>query len=190
MGTTGLPIDPGLVRDRSGEGDMKLCLESRALLLAGALTAFVATSTAWGGDQAIKVQINTVTTVTLSGIPNTIYLANPEIADVPTIAQRKIFVVGRRIGQTSLIVLDADGNEMLVAQISVTPQTNRTLTVNRGVGKDAIEDMSCAPRCVPLATDISAIRPPPLGDAGAKVAPLGYKPPDIVVRPTAAPAPE
>jgi Flp pilus assembly secretin CpaC len=146
-----------------------------ALALACVLTAAAEART-------IRVQADTVAVLNLPAEAGTVYMANPAIADVTTAANRKLFLLGHRSGQSNLVVLDTAGNEILNDLIVVVPAEAHTDTVNRGTAEATL---SCAPRCV-LVEEIrsgsagaggSASTPPQIGPAPGGAMPGGGAPP-------------
>ncbi len=77
---------------------------------------------------------------------------------------RQLYLLGRSPGETNLYVLDEEGNEIFYADVVVVPNSQRRVTVNRGVA-EAI--LTCAPRCTPLpaAAPPGAAAPPPAPSA-------------------------
>lgn len=106
--------------------------------------------------EPVRVEVDTVTVLQLSGEAQTVYLANPVIADVTPVASNKLFVLGRRPGRSNLIVLDPQGQEILNTPILVRPQGANSVTVNRGT---QTRTLTCSPRCVDLGGSASAPAP-------------------------------
>lgn len=110
--------------------------------------AFAAAAPAHAGSaQSYTVELNKTEIVRLPGAASSIIIGNPKIADVTVQSSNLIFVVGRGFGETNLIILDAQGNTMMDADLQVV----NTLP-NNGVrlynGK-ARETYSCIPFCGP-----------------------------------------
>ncbi len=86
--------------------------------------------------------------------------AGAAILDVAIPVPRQIYLLGRSPGETNFYVLDDEGNEIFHADVVVVPNSQRRVTVNRGVA-EAI--WTCAPRCTPLpaAAPPGAAAPPP-----------------------------
>jgi len=108
-----------------------------------------------GGANSYTVELNKTEIVRLPGAAASIIVGNPKIADVTVQSSDLIFVVGRGYGETNLIILDAQGNTMMNADLQVV----NTLP-HQGVrlynGKSR-ETYSCIPFCGPS---------PVLGDDG------------------------
>lgn len=113
----------------------------------GMLAVGVATPAHAGNMQSYTVELNKTEVVRLPGAAASIIIGNPKIADVTVQSSDLIFVVGRGFGETNLIILDAQGNTMINADLQVV----NTLS-NQGVrlynGKQR-ETYSCIPFCGP-----------------------------------------
>ena len=86
------------------------------LVLAG--TCWV--SSAQAADNEITVPINRSELISLPADISEVIIANPEIADVYVHGKSKVSVIGRRVGATSLRVLDADSNDLRSVTVRVT----------------------------------------------------------------------
>ncbi len=86
--------------------------------------------------------------------------AGTAILDIAIPESRQLYLLGRSPGETNFYVLDEEGNEIFYADVVVVPNSQRRVTVNRGVA-EAI--LTCAPRCTPLpaAAPPGAAAPPP-----------------------------
>ena len=113
----------------------------------GVLAAGISVPAHAGGTQSYTVELNKTEIVRLPGAAASIIIGNPKIADVTVQSSDLIFVVGRGYGETNLIILDAQGNTMMNADLQVV----NTLSAN-GVrlynGKQR-ETYSCIPFCGP-----------------------------------------
>jgi hypothetical protein len=76
----------------------------------------------------------------------TIILGNPLIADVAIQPCGVMLVTGKGHGATSMTVLDRSGTVVLERMIEVTSQTDKIVTVHRGVERYSY---SCMPECQP-----------------------------------------
>jgi len=108
-----------------------------------------------GNTQSYTVELNKTEIVRLPGAAASIVIGNPKIADVTVQSSDLIFVVGRGYGETNLIILDAQGNTMMNADLQVVNTLPRN-GVRLYNGK-ARETYSCIPFCGPS---------PVLGDQG------------------------
>lgn len=100
-----------------------------------------------GDTQTYKVELNKTEIVRLPGAASSIVVGNPKIADVTVQSVDTIFVVGRGYGETNLIVLDAQGNTMMQADLQVV----NTLSSHgvRLYNAKSRETYSCIPYCGP-----------------------------------------
>lgn len=99
------------------------------------------------GAQNYTVELNKTEIVRLPAAASSIIVGNPKIADVTVQSSDLIFVVGRGYGETNLIILDAQGNTMMNADLQVV----NTLPENgvrlyKGANR---ETYSCIPFCGP-----------------------------------------
>ncbi len=123
----------------------------------------------------IEIAINKAHLIQLDTDANVVLIANPEIADVAIESPRIIFLLGKAPGETSLFILDADGNDLVRAEVIVSadiggpvepmagmmtssepmpmmtfgssaPKSNeRTVTIYRNV--DSETTLTCSPEC-------------------------------------------
>ena len=114
------------------------------MLVMGCLSA---ASSAFAGDTVYKVELNKTEIVRLPGPASSIIVGNPNIADISVQSVDTIFVVGRGYGETNLIVLDAQGNTMMDANLQVV----NTLSPHgvRLYNAKSRETYSCIPYCGP-----------------------------------------
>ncbi|MBL4871247.1 MAG: pilus assembly protein N-terminal domain-containing protein [Robiginitomaculum sp.] len=84
----------------------------------------------------------------LPSAASTIIVGNPDIADISVHSPNTIFIIGRGYGQTNLIALDAQGQTILQANITVKSTNTRfgVRVINIGAGQ---ESYHCAPNCLP-----------------------------------------
>lgn len=117
-----------------------------SLLIFAGLTASALPALA-GDTQTYKVELNKTEIVRLPGAASSIVVGNPKIADVTVQSVDTIFVVGRGYGETNLIVLDAQGNTMMQADLQVV----NTLSPHgvRLYNAKSRETYSCIPYCGP-----------------------------------------
>lgn len=130
-------------------------IKSLPLFIGLSVLAFSTSAPAQAGSgQSYTVELNKTEILRLPGAAASIIIGNPKIADVTVQSSNLLFVVGRGYGETNLIILDAQGNTMMDADLQVV----NTLS-NHGVrlynGKSR-ETYSCIPYCGPS---------PVLGDA-------------------------
>lgn len=117
-----------------------------SLLLFAGLCAAAVPAIA-GDGQTYKVEINKTEIVRLPGAASSIIVGNPRIADVTVQSVDTIFVVGRGFGETNLIILDAQGNTMMDADLQVVNSVPKHGT--RLYNAKSRETYSCIPYCGP-----------------------------------------
>ncbi len=84
-----------------------------------ALGAATATSTA---DQPIQVEISEGRLIKLSAAANSVFIANPAIADVAVKSPRLVYIFGKKTGATTLYAVDR--NDRLIASLRVEVSHN------------------------------------------------------------------
>lgn len=120
----------------------------RATLLAAAASAALV-SPAIADDDAqagyMRVSYDQATVVRLDRPAKTVVVGNPLIADAMMISDKIIYVQGRAFGNTNVIALNGDGEEILNTQITVGAPAFAQVTLYRGsLGQ---QNMACSPRC-------------------------------------------
>ena len=110
----------------------------------GAVIVFGGAVSASG--QTLNVSVNELEILRLDQPASIVLVANPSIADVAIETAQLLFLLGRRPGETSLIILDDQGQEILSQPIVVTPQIERHVTIQRGLRRAAT--YTCDPRCL------------------------------------------
>jgi pilus assembly protein CpaC len=90
----------------------------RAILLSFALVVMAGAASA---DTEVTLEVNAGKTVTLARPATTVFVANPEIADVQAPSNgASFFVFGKAPGRTSVFALGADGKPMVSYSVEVT----------------------------------------------------------------------
>lgn len=113
----------------------------------GLLTGSLASPALAGSTESYKVELNKTEIVRLPGAAASVIIGNPKIADVTVQSSDLLFVVGRGYGETNLIILDANGNTMMNADLQVVNSLPNT-GVRLYNGKSR-ETYSCIPYCGP-----------------------------------------
>ena len=108
-------------------------LPSKSALIAGALvSAFAAQAAA---AAAIEIPLDQVRVVTFASPVKTVFVGNPVIADITVIDSTHVFVLGKNLGITNVIALDAKGNETFNDQVSVHDRPGAAVTLQRGAAR-------------------------------------------------------
>lgn len=117
-----------------------------ALLASAALLSAALATNAYAND-VYKVDLNKTKIVRLPVDAASVVIGNPDIADVTVQSVRTLFVVGRGFGETNLIILDANGDTVMDADIQVIhTMPLHSVRVHNGASK---ETYSCLPACQP-----------------------------------------
>lgn len=114
----------------------------RALFLGGALSVALGAGGAMAAD--FLVEVNQARALKLSKPITSVMVGNPAIADVTLEGPDLLYVFGRYYGQTNLVALDADGNQVTNLDVSVVAAQGSMVTVTRGAGQASY---NCTPRC-------------------------------------------
>jgi Pilus formation protein N terminal region len=93
--------------------------------------------------QILTVEVDESQLMTLPSIPGAIIVGNPAIADV-TVQGTKLILHGRGFGQTTLTILDLDGNQIANFQVIGKHTQVSNVAVFRGADRYSY---SCAPYC-------------------------------------------
>jgi len=141
---------------------LKACqsaLAAALVLFAGLVPALAA--------EPLTVTVNQSRLVQLQQDADIIMVGNPTIADIAVESNRMFFLLGIEPGETSLHILDSDGNTILQTAIVVVPTAERTVTVNRANNLEEAT-YSCSPRCATVGTGATSPTGGGGGDAAAE----------------------
>jgi hypothetical protein len=108
-----------------------------------AAAAMLAAAPAFASD--IRVNTDQSTAVKLSQPAKTVIVGNPMIAEVSMVDERTVYVLGRLAGQTNLVAIDANGNEVFNEKVSVRTGDHQMVTLHKG--NEGPRTFSCAPKC-------------------------------------------
>lgn len=112
--------------------------------IALALAAGLMISAAEASAAGINVRIDEATPVSLGGAASHVVVGNPSIADVTIIDRRRLMVLGRSYGVTSITALDQNGRAIYSGTVAVGPGNDGRVSVFRGA--DTFNYV-CAGRC-------------------------------------------
>lgn len=98
--------------------------------LAGLLAATAFAVPALAAD--ISVPLDEVRIVTFKKPISTVYVGNPTIADITTIDDQRVFVLGKSFGSTNLIALGRDGKPIASDTVTVFGRRMGAVTLNKG----------------------------------------------------------
>ena len=111
-------------------------------ILAGGAAFILATEQSFAG-QPLIVQTDKSQIISISTEPGAVVIGNPAIADI-TVNGRQIFVHGHAFGDTNLLVLDKDGNQIANFDITVAHSSDNAIAVFSPRGRFSY---TCAPLC-------------------------------------------
>lgn len=94
--------------------------------------------------QSYSVESGTTMPVRLSKPASSVVIGNKNIADVAVADAQLVFLTGKSFGTTNLLILDADNNILVSADVAVTADSANMVTVNRG---GASYTYDCATDC-------------------------------------------
>ena len=101
------------------------------------------------GAETIKVTLDKTRVLRVERPIATVSIGNNDIASVSVESLRLIFLTGKAVGETNLVILDKKGNEIANYDIVVAPETARHVTIHRGT--TGVATLSCDPRCTTVA---------------------------------------
>jgi hypothetical protein len=117
--------------------------------MALACLSLAAATGAAATDNSITVYADQAKILKVAGSPASVVIGNPMVADV-TIQGGVLAVHGRHFGNTNLIILDNNGNELAALQVNVIRSESNSVSMYKGgpegkiVGKFSYV---CAPDC-------------------------------------------
>jgi Flp pilus assembly secretin CpaC len=118
-----------------------------ALLSAAALMLLPASAGA--EDSAprtqMRVDYDQAAVVRLDRAAKTVVVGNPAIADALLVSDKTVYVQGRMFGNTNIIAIDSEGNEVLNLPVTVGAPLMAQVTLYRGPAGQ--QNMACAPHC-------------------------------------------
>ncbi|MBI1211722.1 MAG: pilus assembly protein PilQ [Alphaproteobacteria bacterium] len=143
----------------------------RAALLAATASTLLS-SLAWAGEpggsshSSMKVDFDQTSVVRLDRDAKTVLVGNSAIADAQMIDPKTVYVLGRMFGQTNIVALDANGEEVLNTRVTVGVSNTSVVTLYRGA--QGQRTLACSPRCERTLTQGDAEFQPMLTDADRK----------------------
>jgi len=116
----------------------------RRALAAVLLAALSAAPAAAEPPPGVDIRIDEARLLRLDQDAAQVIVGNPSIADVAVQSARLLVVTGKSYGATNLIVLDAEGREILSTRLGVAPNDSRLIIVYRGASRQSLH---CTPEC-------------------------------------------
>lgn len=119
-----------------------------AYLAAGVLMQAADSSTF--AATALVLETDHTQMIAVASAPGTVVVGNPAIADV-SVNGKQIFLHGHAFGETSILVLDANGGPLANFDVTVGHNTSNAVAMfssHPGTGVHAVRfSYSCAPNC-------------------------------------------
>ncbi|HXR94915.1 MAG TPA: pilus assembly protein N-terminal domain-containing protein [Rhizomicrobium sp.] len=83
----------------------------------------------------VAISMDEVRTITFPKPVATVYVGNPAIADINMIDSRHAFVLGKGFGNTNIVALDHQGDQVSDTHVRVMAREDSTVTLQRGAGR-------------------------------------------------------
>jgi Flp pilus assembly secretin CpaC len=119
---------------------MRKHLFTRNRLAAAALCGVLTTPLAAAAAD-YNVPMDQVRMITFGAPVSTVFVGNPQIADVTVVDATRVFLMGKNFGTTNLMALDEDGNQVSNDRITVQARSGSVVTLHRGKAQTT---MACA----------------------------------------------
>jgi hypothetical protein len=97
--------------------------------------AFALIAAAPAYADGVAISMDEVRTITFPKPVATVYVGNPSIADINMIDSRHAFVLGKGFGNTNIVALDHQGDQVSNTHVSVMAREESTVTLQRGAGR-------------------------------------------------------
>lgn len=117
----------------------------KRLLMVPAMVAMAATAGAAEKVEPIRVEVGSVAVLPVDGPTDSVHVADPAIFNVTPVASNRLVLLGLKTGQSRLLILDAQGREILNRPVLVGAARDHTVSLTRGTTEVTL---TCSPRCV------------------------------------------
>ena len=97
-------------------------------------------------EQRFTVAVDRARAIPLQLPAAGVAIGNPEVASVTIQNDHLLFLTGRSIGETNVVVVDRAGRTILDQVVQVVANESGAVVVTRGV---KVERLHCAPVCAP-----------------------------------------
>jgi hypothetical protein len=108
-----------------------------------ALALFLGLATAAIAAEPITIESDKTQMISVAVKPGTVVVGNPSIADI-SINGNQVFVHGHGYGNTNIIILDTQGNQLANYDVTVKQSTGNSVTLFRSSSRFS---MACDPIC-------------------------------------------
>ncbi len=114
-----------------------------SLRRAATATLFYVALFAAAGAEGITIESDKTQMITVAVKPGTVVVGNPSIADI-SINGNQVFVHGHGYGNTNIIILDTQGNQLANFDVTVKQSISNAVTLFRSSSRYS---MACDPIC-------------------------------------------
>jgi pilus assembly protein CpaC len=121
----------------------------------GATPAAATVVTTTSGRE-VSVEINRGALIKLPAPADTVFVANPDIADIQVKSPRLLYLYGKRAGETVLYAVDGDDNVLLNSRIKVTHNLGAFRTAIRSAAPSAGLDVSTVGDALVITGDVAS----------------------------------
>ena len=104
----------------------------------------------------ITMSANEVRVLTFKRPVKTVFVANPIIADITVIDPMRVFLLGKSLGNTSVIALDERGQEAFNDKVTVMNEPGNLVTLQRGRAQTTLSCLDQPCQTVPVIGDAPA----------------------------------
>lgn len=126
----------------------------------------------------VVVGVDQIRLIRLDRDVDAVLLAQPGMAWIDFQTRRLMVVQGRQAGESGLILLDRDRNEIMNTVVVVTDTAQQQISVHRGGSALTEEKFACGERCAKLPTNAAAAGRTGSGGAGGSRGASGGQPPE------------
>lgn len=109
-------------------------------LAAGALLATPAAA------DVIRIPLDKAEILRLDTAASVVVVGSPEVADAVVESPKLILLIGKKTGETNLLLMNGKGEQIREYKLLVVPESDRHVTVHRG--SEIVNTLSCNPTCV------------------------------------------
>jgi hypothetical protein len=110
---------------------------------AATTTLFIALNATMGAAEGITIESDKTQMITVAVKPGTVVVGNPSIADI-SINGNQVFVHGHGYGNTNIIIMDTQGNQLANFDVTVKQSVSNAVTLFRASNRYS---MACDPVC-------------------------------------------
>ena len=96
--------------------------------------------------EVIRIPIDKAEILRLDTAASVVVVGSPEVADAIVESPRLILLIGKRAGETNLLLMNGKGEQIREYKLLVVPESDRHVTVHRG--SEIVNTLSCNPTCV------------------------------------------